>query len=153
MDVEKLKKMNELSKELKKHGMADSTKEAFAQAGQMMRDEAVGDVISRSDKKPEQESSFDKQYQIMLERQNRQLSSEINTLKQTVAELKQVVEQLKKEPKPKPPEPDPRPEPEPPEPPTVQSKLKKEEPKDNPKQGKYTSADVAVEKVFYFGKK
>lgn len=151
MDVEKLKKMNELSKELKKHGMADSTREAFTQAGKMVRDEAVGDVISQSDKKTEEPSSFDKQYQIMLERQNRQIASEINTLKQTVAELQKAVEQLKKEPKPEP-KPDPRPEPEPPGPPTVQAKLKKES-KDNPKQGKYTSADVAVEKVFYFGKK
>ncbi|MBD3303527.1 hypothetical protein GF343_00110 [Candidatus Woesearchaeota archaeon] len=151
MNVEKLKKMNELSKELKKHGVADSTKEAFAKAGNMVRDEAVGEVISRSEQKPEQGSSFDKQYQVTLERQNRQLAGEINTLKQTVAELKQAVEQLKKEPRPKPPEP--RPEPEPPGPPTVQAKLKKEESKDNPKQGKYTSEDVAVEKVFYFGKK
>jgi polyhydroxyalkanoate synthesis regulator phasin len=147
MDVEKLKKMNELSKELKKHGMADSTRDAFEQAGQMVRDEAVGDVISRSDKKPEQGSSFDRKYQIMLERQNRQIAQEVQALKQTVTELKEAVEQLKKAPKPTP---DPRPEPKPPGPPTVQSKLKKEE---HPKQGGFTSEDVSVEKVFYFGKK
>lgn len=149
MDVEKLKKMNELSKELKKHGVADSTKEAFAKAGQMVRDEAVGDVISHSEKKPEQESSFDNQYQIMLERQNRQLVNEINILKNAVAELQEALEQLKKEPRPTP---EPRPEPKRPEPPVMQSKLK-EEKKEHPKQGEFSSEDVAVEKVFYFGKK
>lgn len=148
MDVEKLKKMNELSKELKKHGIADSTKQAFAQAGEMVRDEAVGDVITRSNSSEKSKDSFDSQYQIMLERQNRQMANEIKALKETVTAIQEDVERLKREPKP-----NPRPEPKPPEPPTVdkQAKLKKEE--KHPKQGDFNSEDVAVDKIFYYGKK
>ncbi|MBW3005730.1 hypothetical protein KY344_02960 [Candidatus Woesearchaeota archaeon] len=138
--------MNELSKELKKHGMADSTKEAFQKAGNMVRDEAVGDVISRSEKKPEERSSFDRQYQIMLERQNRQIAQEVQALKETVVALQEAVEQLKQAKPASAQQQQPKQE-------TQATFAKKQEPKQHPKQGGFTSEDVAVDKVFYFGKK
>ncbi len=143
MDVEKLKKMNELSKELKKHGMAESTKEAFEKAGKMVRDEAVGDVISKSTQKAEASDSFDKHYQIMLERQNRQLANEIIALKEAVAAIKEEIDKLKQA---KPIQQQPKQE-------KQATFAKKEEQKPHPKQGGFTSEDVAVDKVFYFGKK
>jgi len=143
MDVEKLKKMNELSKELKKHGMAESTKEAFEKAGKMVRDEAVGDVISKSTQKAEASDSFDKHYQIMLERQNRQLANEIIALKEAVAAIKEEIDKLKQA---KPIQQQPKQE-------KQATFAKKEEQKQHPKQGSFTSEDVAVDKVFYFGKK
>lgn len=142
MDVEKLKKMNELSKELKKHGIAKSTKEAFEKAGEMVRDEAIGDVISQSTQKSEASDSFDKHYQIMLERQNRQLANEIIALKEAVAVIQQEVERLKQAPMQQQPKEE-----------RQATFAKKEEPKQHPKQGGFTSEDVAVDKVFYFGKK
>jgi len=147
MDVEKLKKMNELSKELKKHGMADSTKQAFAQAGEMVRDEAVGDIISRSNTSEKSKDSFDKQYQIMLERQNRQLANEINALKETVAAIQEELKQLKcADFKTRAPEQKQEPKEE------KQATLQKKEEK-HPKQGDFNSEDVAVDKIFYYGKK
>lgn len=143
MDVEKLKKMNELSKELKKHGMAESTKEAFEKAGEMVRDEAVGDVISQSTQKAESSDSFDKHYQIMLERQNRQIANEIIALKEAVMAIQQEVERLKQA----------KPVPQQPREEKQATFAKKEEKKPHPKQGAFTSEDVAVDKVFYFGKK
>ncbi|MBW3004271.1 hypothetical protein KY310_00360 [Candidatus Woesearchaeota archaeon] len=143
MDVEKLKKMNELSKELKKHGMAESTKEVFEQAGEMMKDEAMGDIISKSSSQEKSKEGFDHQYQIMLERQNRQIAQEVQALKETVAALKEAVEQLKQA----------RPAQQQPKEERQATFAKKEEPKEHPRQGAFTSEDVAVDKVFYFGKK
>ncbi len=144
MDVEKLKKMNELSKELKKHGIAESNKEAFEKAGEIVRDEAIGDVISQSTQKSEASDSFDKHYQIMLERQNRQLANEIIALKGAVIAIQEEIEKLKQA-KPMPAQ-QPKQE-------TQATFAKKEEPKQHPRQGGFTSEDVAMEKVFYFGKK
>lgn len=147
MDVEKLKKMNELSKELKKHGIADSTKQAFAQAGEMVRDEAVGDVITRSGNSEKSKDSFDSQYQIMLERQNRQMASEIKALKETVAAIQEELKQLKcADFKARTPEQRQEPSVE------KQATLQKKEEK-HPKQGDFNSDDVAVDKIFYYGKK
>ena len=143
MNVEKLKKMNELSKELQKHGMADSTSEAFAKAGELVREESFSQVI----KKPESRDGFDNQYQIMLERQNRELAQEINSLKEKIAAMQADIEMLKADNKTRP---------------IIQEKPKQEtqtkfpqksESKEHPKQGGYTPEDVAVDKVFYFGKK
>ena len=142
MNVEKLKKMNELSKELQKHGMADSTSEAFSKAGDIVRDEAVGEVLSKSPAK----DGFDHKYQIMLERQNRQFAQEINDLKEKVAVMQAEIEMLKAE-KPK------TAQPEKPKQETQTKFPQKEESKEHPKQGGYTPDDVAVDKVFYFGKK
>ena len=148
MNVEKLKKMNELSKELKKHGMADSTAEAFNQAGDMVREEAVKDIIVKPREKSESKDCFDSQYQIMLERQNRQIAQEVQALKETVAAMQAEIEMLKADQKAAPVQQQEKPKQE------VQKKFpQKEESKEHPKQGEFTSEDVAVDKVFYFGKK
>lgn len=148
MNVEKLKKMNELSKELKKHGMADSTAEAFSQAGDMVREEAVKDIIIKSKDTQKSKDCFDSQYQIMLERQNRQIAQEVQALKETVAAIQAEIEMLKADQKTAPAQQQEKPKQE------VQKKFpQKEESKEHPKQGGFTSDDVAVDKVFYFGKK
>jgi len=148
MNVEKLKKMNELSKELKKHGMADSTAEAFNQAGDMVREEAVKDIIIKSEDTQKSKDCFDSQYQIMLERQNRQIAQEIQALKETIAAMQAEIEMLKADQKAAPVQQQEKPKQE------VQKKFpQKEESKEHPKQGGFTSDDVAVDKVFYFGKK
>jgi hypothetical protein len=143
MNVEKLKKMNELSKELQKHGMADSTSEAFTKAGEVVRDEAFSQIV----KEPESKDGFNHQYQIMLERQNRELVQEINSLKEKIAAMQADIEMLKADNNARP---------------AAQEKPKQEtqtkfpqkpESKEHPKQGEYTPEDVAVDKVFYFGKK
>ena len=85
MDVEKLKKMNELSKELKRHGVASDTAEAFAKAGEIVRDESVNEVLLKSGVPEKPKDCFDSQYQIMLERQNRQMVQEICSIKEKIS--------------------------------------------------------------------
>lgn len=161
MDVEKLKKINQLSVEFKKHGMAISHDEAFAKASAVVRDDELKDVLaqasttaasSETPARPNQATSqgFDNQYQVLLERQNRQLVQEIIALKETVAMLKSDVEQLKsnaarqvmmQQAQPKQ------------EKQSVLHEKKESSAQSHPKQGNYTSEDVAIDKMFYYGKK
>jgi hypothetical protein len=164
MDVEKLKKINQLSVEFKKHGMATSHDDAFAKASAVVRDDELKDVLAQTNtatgtgtstetsERPSQAASpgFDTQYQVLLERQNRQLVQEIIALKETVALLKADVEQLKsnaarpmimQQAQPKQ------------EKQAVLHEKKESSEKPHPKQGNYTSEDVAIEKMFYYGKK
>lgn len=164
MDVEKLKKINQLSVEFKKHGMATSHDEAFAKASAVVRDDELKDVLAQtsttesaspdSPARPNQASSqgFDNQYQVLLERQNRQLVQEIIALKETVAMLKLDVEQLKSNAA--------RPvivqqvQPKQEKQAVLQEKKKTDDcEKPHPRQGSYTSDDVAIDKMFYYGKK
>lgn len=148
MDVQKLKKMNELSKELKKHGMADSTAQAFSQAGEMVRDEAFKQVVEQNKSSQKSKDGFDNQYQIMLERQNRQIAQEVQALKETVAAMQAEIEMLKADQKAAPVQQQEKPKQE------VQKKFpQKEESKEHPKQGGFCPDDVSIEKMFYFGKK
>ena len=144
MDVEKLKKINKLSVEFKKHGLSNN--EAIKQASQTVRDQDFRDVMEKTSNENEEKASpaFDKQYQIMLERQNRQLAQEIVALKETVAAIQSELRELKQgsvkvaasssEPKVE-----------------KQATLPKKE--NHPKQGQYSSEDVAVDKIFYYGNK
>ncbi|MEM4263573.1 MAG: hypothetical protein QW666_01600 [Candidatus Woesearchaeota archaeon] len=163
MDVEKLKKINQLSVEFKKHGMAVSHDDAFAKASEVVRDDELKDVLAKTSiaeqsscaccnekQSSSHSTSFDNQYQIMLERQNRQLVQEIMALKETIAMLKSDVEQLKsnaarpviiQQVQPKQ------------EKQAVLQEKKESSEKSHPKQGNYTSEDVAIEKMFYYGKK
>ncbi len=147
MDVEKLKKMNELSKELKKHGIADSTSQAFSQAGEIVRDETFKQVIEQNNASYKS-TEFDNQYQIMLERQNRQIVQEVQALKETIAAMQAEIEMLKADRRAAPLPQQERPKQE------VQAKFpQKSESKEHPRQGGFTPEDVAVDKIFYFGKK
>lgn len=148
MDVEKLKKMNELSKELKRHGVAADTAEAFAKAGEIVRDNTVGDLISKSVPSERQKECFDSQYQIMLERQNRQLAQEICSIKEKISLIQEEIEKIKQAKPVQPMQAIQQPKQE------TQTKFpQKAESKEHPRQGGYTSEDVAVDKIFYFGKK
>lgn len=164
MDVEKLKKINQLSGEFKKHGLAVSHDDAFAKASAVVHDDELKDVLARTSttastatstetpERPNQATSqgFDNQYQVLLERQNRQLVQEILALKETVAMLKSDVEQLKsnaaraeilQQAQPKQ------------EKQAVLHEKKECSEKSHPRQGNFTSEDVAIEKMFYYGKK
>ena len=145
MDVEKLKKMNELSKELKKHGMADSTAQAFAQAGEIVRDETFKKIIEPNTSS-QKSAEFDSQYQIMLERQNRQIVQAVQALKETIAAMQAEIEMLKADRRAAPVQERPKQE--------AQTKVpQKKESKEHPRQGGFTPEDVAMDKIFYFGKK
>ncbi|MBN1644913.1 hypothetical protein JW851_02650 [Candidatus Woesearchaeota archaeon] len=162
MDVEKLKKINQLSKELKKHGMA--MEEAIEQASDSVHENEIKEFLHKS--KEEMEStknpSSTEQYIIMMERNNRKIMEEVQKVKQEVSKIIHEFSEIKKQFEQMPEtlrETSPRKAIE------TQSKLTpKTEQKQsfrtapkkkakNPRQGDYTSDDVSIEKMFYFGKK
>ncbi|MBW2968892.1 hypothetical protein KY304_01735 [Candidatus Woesearchaeota archaeon] len=159
MNVEKLKKVNQLSKEFKKYGMA--MEDAIKEAGSTVNEKEVKEFLDKSSEemKSSKNPSSTEQYILMLERNNRKIMEEVKKVKEEVTKIlkefeemktklseqqKQQIEQpqkhkIKKE---------------------KQSQLKKEQPtkkttrkKSNPRQGEYNPEDVSIEKMFYFGKK
>jgi len=147
MDVEKLRRVNQLSAELRKHNMAATSDDAFSQAEQIVRQDDVREFLQRAkeSEKDVNNPSSDQLYQIKLERDNRQLAEHIQKLYQEVGHLKAEMEQLKKAP----------PIQQPAEKPKVeqQAVLKTEKKEPHPRQGDFKPDDVSVEKMFYFGNK
>lgn len=155
MDIEKLKKVNQLSKELKKHGMA--MEDAIKEAGETVHEEEVKEFLDKSKAEMQSKSnpSSTEQYIIMLERNNRKIMEEVQKVKDEVAKIlnefaemkqrlaEQLVQEVKQEPakqiKEKKLE--------------KQAKLKPKKKVKNPRQGEYNPDDVAIEKMFYFGNK
>ena len=144
MDVEKLQKINALANELKKHNFAAGNDEAFKQA------ESVYDP-KQQEKKPMQttkieDSLSEKRFEIMLQMNNKRYDNEISMLKSALRQLAEEFTQMKQKIHERPAQ-----RQEPPKP--VQKELKTEPKQDHPKQGKFTSDDVDIQKMFYFGTK
>lgn len=142
MDVEKLQKINALANELKKHNFAKDNNDAYSQA------EGVYD--SKKEKEPEQQVKIEKvddglieqKFQMLLQMHLKKYDEELTSVKSALNQLHAQLEQLKNA---KPAE-------------QKQEKQRElqpaEAPKEaHPKRGNYTSADVDVQKMFYFGNK
>ncbi len=158
VELDKLKKINELANELKKHKFAATNDEAaklaedFYTQKKDIPEEPISEKIEKAD-----ELTI-KKFELIMEIQHKQLKSELETQKATMILLHKKIEELKIEvetlkgkalsspiqfEKKK-------------DEPEVQaslSKPKKEEKKENPRSGDYTSEDVDIQKMFYFGNK
>lgn len=142
MDVEKLQKINALANELRKHNFAKDNNDAFSQAEQVYE--------QGRKKEPEQEIAVQKmddtlmeqKFQMLLQMHLKKYEEEIANLKQSVIQLNSKMEQMKTAPVKAEPAPKERQEP-----------LKTQNAEPHPKRGNYTSADVDVQKMFYFGNK
>ncbi len=151
MDVEKLRKVNQLSAELRRHNMADSSDAAFEQAEQMVRQDEVREFLHRAKEstKTVENPSSDQLYQVHLERENRRLGEYIQKIAAELQQLKADVDQLRQAPR------APQQAQQTIAPPKAEQQAtlaaKKEEP--HPKQGEFNSEDVSIEKMFYFGNK
>jgi len=158
MDVEKLKKINQLSKDLKRHGLV--VEEAITQASNIVNEDEVKTFLDKS--KEEIASSRNPtstdQYIVMLERNHRKIAEEVQNIKNEVARMLSEFEELKNKIN----SPETRPVQQEEE--TVQEEKTKEKqekqaqlsPKkkeSHPRQGNFTPEDVSIEKMFYFGKK
>ncbi|MBI4144360.1 hypothetical protein HY486_03875 [Candidatus Woesearchaeota archaeon] len=154
MDIEKLKKMNILTKDLQK-GFSLPSDEAFKQAEEIFlqdRKEAIAPV-----KLAETSSSSmdDARLSLLLEMHEKKFLREIQELRAITDGLSGEIIMLKKEvvrlssvPQPV--------SPVSAVPPVEVSKVessKVEEKADHPRQGKYKPEDVAIDKMFYFGNK
>lgn len=168
-DVEKMKKLNELAKELQKHNFADDSQEAYKFAEKIYAEKSndiFGSEIQESNQaKPEVQPEsvevpkedysgnelLERKYQLILEMNNKRFNEELSSLKQQVQYVNSEVEKLRLvvrrlEEQGIMQKPSERQE-------TINVVEKKEVPKEpHPRQGEFKSSDVPIEKFFYFGK-
>ncbi len=145
MDVFKLQQMNNLAAELRKHNFANSSDDAMHQAEQVYMEkepQVVSEVPQVSVQKAD--PLAERRFELILEQNNRKYEQELGLLRSAVNSLAQQLEMVKAElhkvhesPRPK----------------EVQAPLKTEVKEDHPRQGKFTSNDVDIQKMFYFGSK
>jgi len=144
MDVEKLQKINALANELKKHNFAKDNDDAYAQAETIYCGSAKPKL--QEEAKPAEvknDALMEQKFQMLLQMHLRKYEEEITNLKTAVASLNSELMTMKTKMT---------------EVPRVetrekQQELKKEPVESHPKRGNYTSADVDVQKMFYFGNK
>jgi len=148
MDVEKLQKINALANELKKHNFAQDNDEAVAQA------EGVYGQKGQQKEQKEQEPSIvidkmddgliEQKFQMLLQMHLQKYEQELQNVKQKLGQVSAELEQLKttrvQAPKEQPVK-------------EKQKELQTKPTESHPKRGNYTSADVDVQKMFYFGNK
>jgi len=152
MNVEKLKKINQLSKEFKKQGMA--MEEAISQASESVNEKEVKEFLNQSKKEMESSNpSATEQYIIMLERNNRKIMEEVQKVKQEITKILNEFEQIKRQiNQPQNTSKDQTTEPKPTKKAQKQTRLKNKKQDDQHKEG-FTPEDVSIEKMFYFGNK
>lgn len=147
MDVFKLQKINNLASELRKHNIADSSDAAFQQAEQVFEPSVQQVVI---EEKPAVVQRVDvlaeRKFEMLLEQNNKKYEQEISLLRSAVGTLANELECLKSELRK-------LSEQAPPKPKERQEPLKTEVKEEHPRQGKFTSTDVDIQKMFYFGTK
>ncbi|MBD3309728.1 hypothetical protein GF351_00765 [Candidatus Woesearchaeota archaeon] len=158
MDIQEMKKVNELSKELQKHGIADSSEDSAVIAEKMVNKE--GSVLPEGSEKADRVQ----QVEVVLDRVTRNMKNEIAGIREQVAGISSQIDSIKaeirsmsktpvctpgrqeKESQDQPKEQDKGSQ-------EVQSELKTEKDEGNPRQGAYKPEDVAVDKIFYYGQK
>jgi uncharacterized protein (DUF111 family) len=154
VNIEKIKKVNQLSKEFKKHGMA--MEEALEQASDSVHEEEIKEFLQESKEQMNsaKNPSSTEQYIIMLERNNRKIIEEVQKVKEEVTKIMNEFEDIKRKlheqsvPSQQPVQEE-----------ITQKKIEKQAkltPKKkikNPRQGDINPEDVSIEKMFYYGKK
>lgn len=153
MDTNRLSKMNELSKELQKHGFATSSIDASEQAQGIMKEyfteskkgennSALADSIMQMMKSISSLKSFKSQSEekiVQLEANFKLVLGKVNEIVAEINGLKSSTQLAAHEKSEK------------------QAQLPKPEKKSNnscnPRQGTYAPEDVAIEKIFYYGQK
>jgi hypothetical protein len=150
MDVEKLRRINMLSHELKKHGMADSSTDAYNQAQQMVQ------VIPKTNSTPQESVVIEaapaaeplaaRQFQIEVDKIQKAFSEELdvirNAMNQVIMEVNSLREDLSKAQAAQPPKQKEK-----------QVELKTEVKVSHPRQGDWKPGDVDIQKMFYYGNK
>lgn len=145
MNVEEVQRMNAMASELRKHNFASSSDDAYQQAKQMfVPQEQV--VLPKPKLIEENNVLLEKKFEMLMQMNNKKYEQEISMLRSAFtalanefevlrAQLSRVQEQAPQKPKER------------------QEPLKTETKEAHPRQGNFTSADVNIEKMFYFGNK
>jgi hypothetical protein len=150
MDLEQLRKINTLSHELKRHGMAASSTDAYQQAEQIVQiipkpaaPATEGSVVVQA--QPVDPLSA-RQFQLELERLQKALNDELEVMRtavnQIIAEVNALRDDVIKLQSAQPPKPKEK---------QVELKVEPKEP--HPRQGDWKPGDIDIKSVFYFGNK
>lgn len=155
MNVNDVAKMNQMMKELQKHGIARNAPEAFQQAQDIVSDEPKK-VITINEEGVQVETAtvqgsaiIESRVNLLLDMHNKKIESNFLTMRDTISALAMEIEKLKfelkkfsdskakvvqvvQE---------------------TQKSLKTEEKAAHPRQGNYAPGDVAIDKMFYYGHK
>lgn len=157
MNVEQLQKINNLANELKKHNSGMNAQEAVQQAEQTYASQNQNEGQAQTQQKQESSQKIEanqntkqdlleqRRFELMLERHTKKYDQQLEEYRNAINKLAEELETVKlklnsiaaQQPKE-------RQEALPPQP-------KKEEKKSHPKQGSFSSEDVDIQKMFYFG--
>ncbi len=156
MDIDKLVRINSLSRDLQRHGIAINSLDAVHQACiaveeaplQTMQEmhEQNGTVIIMEEQTQKPISPLqERRFELLLEMNNRKYDQELQTLKLTIASMSTQLEQMRLELKNMSEKPllAKRPE--------KQEMLPAQAKENHPRQGAFTPSDVPIDKIFYFG--
>ncbi len=155
MDIDALRKINELTKALQQHGISGSSEDAWKQAETILQPTQVQNATITAPLLAEQQEGnvlLERKYKLMLEMNNKKFETMMTTMQENINTLTQEIARLKTELKSTPAksiEITPIKQEEPQVPPQ-QSEPKKEA---HPRQGTFAPGDVSIEKIFYFGHK
>lgn len=146
MNIEEVQRMNAMASELRKHNFASSSDDAFQQAKQMFVPQQEQTVVPKPKLIEENNVLLEKKFELIVQMNNKKYEQEISLLRSAFtalanefevlrAQLSKVQEQAPQKPKER------------------QEPLKTEAKESHPRQGNFTSADVNIQKMFYFGNK
>lgn len=149
MDIDQLQKINQLSHELKRHGMASSATDAYSQAQQIItitpKSPAAAQETVMVEAAPVEPLAA-RQFQIELERVQKAYAEELEMMRtainQIIAEVNSLRDEFTKVQAVQPPKPKEK-----------QVELKTEQKVPHPRQGDWKPGDVDIQKMFYFGTK
>lgn len=151
MNISDVQKMNALASELRKNHFAGSSVDAFQQAQDIVntRQDHSQVIPSREHVVQDQSALFEKRFQLILDMNNKKYEQEFALLRSALnqlanefssvrGELEKARSQIQEAPKVHK---------------EVQQPLKTEVKEAHPRQGNFTSSDVDIKKMFYFGSK
>ena len=168
--IERMRRLNELTKELKQHGFAESSFEAIQQANQIYGDDDLstevkdGMIRNSTNERVAKDGSIDDNALVNIEKKMAKLAENIDTLTdklneiiKAINDMDQRITSLKNRPERQPERVEVKQEEAKHEPvaaqPADDANPAKDDYTTNQRVGNFQSKDVAIDKMFYFGKK
>jgi len=150
MDMDQLRKINQLSSELKRHGMAGSSTDAYQQAEEIIQVTHKPAPVEQGESVVVEQAPADplvaRQFAVELERMQKEHAVQLdvlrNAMNQLIAEVNSLRDEFSKAQSEQPPKQKEK-----------QAELKTENKEPHPRQGHYKPGDIDIKSVFYFGTK
>ncbi len=165
MDIERLKKINQMTKELQRAGFAGNSREAFSQADSLFRPPAEESAVApaQHNQEPVEAPSaqhaapadflVEKKVALLVDMHTKKLNADVTFLQAQIQQLQSELQMLRQEVRTKPAAPAVSQVAAPSMPPAPAAAPAPEKKESHPRQGDFKPGDVSIEKMFYFGKK